>query len=177
MQDNSIYEFFKKLNEDKIVFAYSGEFSNGLLEAIYALMEKQADEEIVPLQKRKKFFHVLIESLQNVLHHSANGSMAGRSGLILKKDGDNNLIITTGNPIETDRIGLLKQKLDEVNSFPAEELTSKYREKLSRTELSEKGGAGLGIIELARKSGNKLQYEFFPINEKYSFFCLTITIK
>ena len=40
-----------------------------------------------------------------------------------------------------------------------EELKVHYLEKLKTTELSDKGGAGLGMIDMARKSGNKLGYK------------------
>jgi hypothetical protein len=47
---------------------------------------------------------------------------------------------------------------------------------LSNGTLSSKGTAGLGMIDIARKSGNKLEYQFLPIDDKNSFFCLTIKI-
>jgi len=42
--------------------------------------------------------------------------------------------------------------------------------------LSEKGGAGLGFIDIARKTGQKLVYSFLKIDEEKSFFVLTTTI-
>jgi hypothetical protein len=42
--------------------------------------------------------------------------------------------------------------------------------------LSAKGGGGLGLVDIARKSGNKLEYEFFNYNDNYYFFDLTIRV-
>ncbi|MFN8208872.1 MAG: DUF6272 family protein [Bacteroidales bacterium] len=42
--------------------------------------------------------------------------------------------------------------------------------------LSEKGGAGLGFIDIARKTGRKLSYEFLRMDEKTSFFLMTSSI-
>ena len=42
--------------------------------------------------------------------------------------------------------------------------------------LSEKGGAGLGFIDIARKTGNQLEFHFLPIDEGSSFFLLTSSI-
>jgi hypothetical protein len=47
---------------------------------------------------------------------------------------------------------------------------------LNNGELSEKGGGGLGLIDIAKKSRNKLQYSFREIDEDYSFFTLTVKI-
>ena len=56
------------------------------------------------------------------------------------------------------------------------ELKAKYLEKLSRTKLSDKGGAGLGLMDIARKSGNKLQYDFENISSQISFFSLIVNV-
>jgi hypothetical protein len=42
--------------------------------------------------------------------------------------------------------------------------------------MSEKGGAGLGFIDIARKSGNKLDYEFKDINGKSTFFIINTKV-
>ena len=49
-----------------------------------------------------------------------------------------------------------------------------YQKILSDGERSSKGTAGLGMIDIARKSGNKLEYEFVDVNEYYDFFCLNV---
>ena len=59
----------------------------------------------------------------------------------------------------------------------AEELKTYYREVLSSNELSEKGGAGLGIIDLVRKSGNKIEYRFDTVNEQFSFFSMIVNME
>jgi hypothetical protein len=51
-----------------------------------------------------------------------------------------------------------------------EDLKNYQHEVLSASGFSEKGGAGLGLIEMVRKSGNKLSYGFENINEKNSYF-------
>ena len=47
---------------------------------------------------------------------------------------------------------------------------------LSNGEMSDKGGGGLGFIDIAKKSGEKLNYHIRKIDEKYSFFTLTVKI-
>jgi hypothetical protein len=63
-----------------------------------------------------------------------------------------------------------------VNQCNKEELKNLYQGILSDGELSEKGTAGLGMIDIARKSGQKLGYDFHPVNEKYSFYSLEAKI-
>ncbi len=42
--------------------------------------------------------------------------------------------------------------------------------------LSPRGGAGLGFIDMARKSGNKIRFDFEQINDELSFFSVRMTI-
>ena len=47
---------------------------------------------------------------------------------------------------------------------------------LSVSEFSDKGGAGLGLIEMAKKTGNKLDYDFVSLDNDYSYFILSKTV-
>ncbi len=181
MPQSSVYDLFKNMEESNIVFAYKGDMNDGLLEAVYSMMEKHMEDEQIPAGKKKKFFQILIESFQNVLHHRLNPEGkeivdSGFTGFVIKNHPNDSYSITTGNLMESSSVESLKKNLDHINSLPAEDLRSHYQKLLSESEFSGKGGAGLGIIELARKSGNKLNYEFTKVNELHSFFCLTIII-
>jgi Family of unknown function (DUF6272) len=181
MPESSVYDLLKNMEESKIIFAYKGEMNAGLLEAVYSMMEKHMEDEQIPSGKKKKFFQILIESLQNVLHHRLNPEGkefvdSGFTGFVIKSHPNDAYSITTGNLMENSGVEALKKKLDYINSLPPQDLRAHYQKLLSESEFSGKGGAGLGIIELARKSGNKLNYEFTQVNELYSFFCLTIII-
>ena len=181
MSHSSVYELLQNMEADNIIFAYQGEVNEALLEAVYAMMDNHLEQRKSASEFKKRFYHLLVESLQNVFHHQTpvslqlNKSEFATSGFIIKSNGKDTYSIITGNYIFNSEVDNLKNKLDEVNKLSPEALRNQYRQSLSGNEFSEKGGAGLGIIELARKSGNKLNYEFNKVSNEYSFFCLTIT--
>jgi hypothetical protein len=84
--------------------------------------------------------------------------------------------IFTGNYILNENIIPLKARLDEVNSLNKEELKEYYKKVLNNGEMSLKGGGGLGMIDIARKTGEKIGYNFLEIDNKVSFFTLNIKI-
>ena len=90
-------------------------------------------------------------------------------------EGDSYKIIT-GNYMFSNSVDGLKGKLDQINSMSKDELKAHYKEVLNNGEMSPKGGGGLGIIDIARKSGENLIYDFMPIDDKHSFFTLNIRI-
>ena len=51
-----------------------------------------------------------------------------------------------------------------------------YKFILNHQRLSEKGGGGLGLVDIARKTGNKLVYTFEKYNDTYYFFNLDVFI-
>jgi hypothetical protein len=169
------------MHEGNIVLAYKGEISSELLESVYAMMDNHFEEKNIPDSQKKKIFRVLVESLQNVLHHQSvpgvSENITGAfTGFVIKADGDGQYSIVTGNLVRNEIMGSLQDKIDEVNALSPVELRDHYKRSLAESEFSEKGGAGLGIIDMVRKSGNPLKYEFTKIDNAYSFFCLTITI-
>jgi len=133
---------------------------------------------------KKKVFNVLVECLQNLYHHIDLNEESDRnlerieakSALFMISKKDDNFVIQTGNYVDIDNAIDLESKLKQINGMDKEELKRYYQEVLNNGEMSDKGTAGLGMIDIARKSGNKLEYLFLPINETSKFFCLTIKI-
>ena len=50
--------------------------------------------------------------------------------------------------------------LDHINSLDLDGIKALYKEKIKASRLSETGGAGLGFIDMVKKTKNKLVYSF-----------------
>jgi hypothetical protein len=94
--------------------------------------------------------------------------------MISKDEAEYN--VTTGNVINNDKIPKLRDMLENINSLDKDGLKLLYKQQMREGRLSDRGGAGLGFIDIARKTGQKLIYSFLKINEERSFFVLTSTI-
>ncbi len=126
-----------------------------------------------------RVYSVAVECLDNVLKHSAHN--AGKKintdyppQFVLKKD-NKNIMINTRNLIENNSLNDLSDSLDKVNLLKPEQLKQLYKSKLKSAEISEKGGAGLGLITIAKISRQKVKYRFGEVDENYSYFDLEIT--
>jgi hypothetical protein len=64
-----VYDFYRRMKNNKISFAYEGEISHEITKAFSSLAESHIaiDNESSTLQK--KVFHVMVESLQNISKH------------------------------------------------------------------------------------------------------------
>jgi hypothetical protein len=56
------------------------------------------------------------------------------------------------------------------------ELKAFYKEVLNEEEFTGSGGAGLGIIDMARKSGQKIDYSFDSVSENHCFYSLQVKV-
>ena len=75
-----------------------------------------------------------------------------------------------------DPIKFLKDKIDKINSLSDDELKDMYKFILNHQRLSDKGGGGLGLVDIARKTGNKMEYTFEKYDDTYYFFNLDVYI-
>jgi hypothetical protein len=96
--------------------------------------------------------------------------------MVVYSKTDNGYTVTTGNVLPSSGINDLKIKLEEINNLKTKEIRAIYRKMLNTAEFSEKGGAGLGLIEMARQTGNKIDYDFIKLDSEYSFFILSKTV-
>jgi Family of unknown function (DUF6272) len=164
-----------KMMKERLMFVYRGVVTNENSVPLLMLLEKEMENSEFGFVGRKRLFMFVLESLQNVSRHSNKSQHANMSLVVYSKTG-NGYTVTTGNVLPIISINELKQKLDEINNLKAKEIRSVYRQMLDAAEFSNKGGAGLGLIEMAKKTGNKLDYDFVPIDNEYSYFILSKTV-
>jgi len=164
-----------KMMKERLMFVYRGIVTNENSIPLLMLLEKEMENSEFGFVGRKRLFMFVLESLQNVSRHSDQTLHADMSLVVYSKTGTG-YTVTTGNVLRSSSINDLKSKLDEINNLQADEIRNVYRQMLSTAEFSNKGGAGLGLIEMAKKTGNKLDYDFFPLDEEYSYFVLSKTV-
>jgi hypothetical protein len=175
-----VYDFYLRMKKSNISLAYEGEITHQITKAFTALAESSMQREQDNTSVQKKVFHVMVECLQNISKHAERefdyyASKDGRGIFLISKD-EKEYNITTGNIIKNDKVESLRNFLEKINSMTKEELTALYKQQIREGRLSPKGGAGLGFIDIARKTGQKLIYSFLRIDEENSFFVLTSTV-
>lgn len=157
------------------MFVYRGIVTDANSVPLIMLIEREMENAEYGLVGRKRLFMFLVESLQNVAKHSDPPEMTDMS-LVIYSKADRGYTVTTGNVISTSSVEDLKRRLETINKLDPEEIRDVYRQMLSNSSLSSKGGAGLGLIEMAKKTGNKLDFDFLKLNDKSSYFILSKTV-
>lgn len=177
-----IFDFYDKMEKHNIMLSFKGDITSELLTSILQIMESKMENLDESPKMRKKVYNVLVECLQNLYHHMDevpnidDPDLPNRSAIFMIGKVEDDYRIITGNYMYSQHVSKLKDRIDTVNGMDKDELKAYYKETLNNGEMSAKGGGGLGMIDIARKSGEKLGYDFQPIDNDCSFFTLNIKI-
>ncbi len=168
--NNMLYNLFKSFENYSLSYVYKGIFNPTLTDRILSLTETNMTITGEVSKTQKKVYFVMVESLQNITRHQDVNQTEDNQAFFVVQNKNGIYDLTSGNVIEKSNIEDLKLQLDKINSLNADELKEHYKNVLENTGMSDKGGAGLGLIEMARRSGNKLTYDFQTLNDKLSYF-------
>ena len=152
-------DYFKR---DVLNLYYNGIISDSFSEFILSLAEHESNKFV----KRKLSF-LIIEVFQNIVRHSEEQNKNDYFGV---RSLEESIHIFSANEIGLKAYEFLNFKLAEINSLDQNELKELYKEILINGEFTEKSGGGLGLIEMARKSGNPIQKQFEKLSSNsYQF--------
>ncbi|ASB49042.1 SiaB family protein kinase [Alkalitalea saponilacus] len=173
------YQLYKTMKTNEINLVYEGEVTQEITKTFTSLTEKSLSKSAESNTVQKKVFNVMVECLQNISKHadSLSDEESERRGIVMVSKGDDSYNIITGNIIKNERVPGLKESLEHINSLDKAGLSTLFKQQIKESTISDKGGAGLGLIDIAKKTGSKLSYQFKELNDQVSFFILTSTIK
>lgn len=174
---DQIYGIERMMVDNQLLLAYKDHINEETSDQLIAMVDSKMvgfDEE---KKIKKKVFNVLVECLQNVSRHAEpDKGKDHESSILLIGRNETSFFIITGNMMNNDKTEGLKAKLEQINQLNPEELRDKYKELMNQMEFSDKGGAGLGLLDIARKSANKFEYDFRKLGDKKSYFTLKVSI-
>ena len=167
---NMLYTLFEKFQNFSLSYVYKGIFNPNLTDKILALTETNMTITGEVPKTQKRVYFVMVESLQNITRHQDIHQTIDNQAFFVVQNKNGIYDLTSGNVIEKASVEDLKLQLDKINSLSPDELKDHYKFVLENTGMSDKGGAGLGLIEMARRSGNKLAYDFQTLSDDLSYF-------
>jgi hypothetical protein len=171
------YNFYQTLQKDNFSLIYMGEFDDDLTSLLMRIQETSTGE---GRGIKKRLSYLIAECFQNVIRHSdidTNDVQELTSKMFMMRQIDGIHYLASANPIEEENIEKLKGILDTLKNVSPEDIRKIYLEALGGNALSEKGGGGLGLIEMARKTKNPVNYHFEPFNDVYHNFFMQLKLQ
>jgi len=176
----NLYDYKQKLQNDGIIFSFSGPMSHEIIEGIgSAIRVKIGEGENGDRKAALKVFAIFVEQVENVINYSVEKDYEESQlsfGIVVIGKRDEHFFISGGNKIQTEKVAKLEANLSKLVLMNKDELKIYYKEKRKAAKEDDSKGAGIGFIEMARKSTKPIEYSFEKIDEEYSFFTIKISI-
>lgn len=180
MNSADAISIFNTMTSENVLYAFHGEFKYSMVNTLLSDVKKQLHNNSENIRVAKKTYKVLVECLENIHKHSSSehhSEKDNNEGIFILTKKDEGYMVAIGNSILDGDVETLQGMLDEINAMDATALKQKYRDQIRNGAISEKGGAGLGMIDIAIKSGSILDYKFENYTDSKHFFSLKILIK
>jgi len=169
------FDIHRKIQKHDVVLAFAGDLDQKSMNTLIGNVNEKINSLDIEVNLKKKVYHVMVECIENLYRHTNKTNVQVQDSnhpfavfTLMKEDKD--YYLTTGNYIANEDIPKLKEMIDNINKMDVEQKKQQYREILRNKTFSEKGGAGLGMIEIAIRSSGELDYEFKTIDEQHSFY-------
>jgi len=178
----NVENYFSDVSNGDPILYYKGNIDSELINRVLDAVEEKLVKGNEHSKTRKKVYNVLVESLQNLYHHvdrvphDFEDQASEKFGILAINKIKDGYKIITGNFIRSADVNDLEEKIKRINRSSHEEITELYKFILNHQRISSKGGGGLGLVDIARKTGNKLEYVFKEYDDKSSFFYLNILV-
>jgi hypothetical protein len=175
---DNYFDIDRMMSDHELLLAYRDHITELTVQQLLALTELKLAQSGEEKKLRKRIFNILVECLQNVVNHSAQETKEDlmSASLLLIGRHQTEFFIITGNRISNDRIESIEKKISEINAWDHSNMREVYSTKLGVSQYSDKGGAGLGLLDIYKRSGRKLRYNIQKLDDRVSFLSLHINI-
>jgi hypothetical protein len=178
----NLFELKEQLRESGILISFAGSFSHSIVEELGTAVKKYLES-----AERKKpgmmdVFSVYIEAAQNVRNYGVRQLASGSgdddidASIIVIAKRETHYMIHAGNAVNASDVAALTARLDRLVTLDKPGLKLAYQEQLRKERTAADTGAGLGLIEMARRASEPLRYTFTPIAGGRSYFSLSVVI-
>ncbi len=183
MLQQDLLHIQRTLQTHKILISFSGKLSQDLIEQYGEAVKRYLETEDFPRTEVFHTFSVFIEQTQNIKNYCGTKTDSPYTDRILTssivtigRTEHNGTFVCSGNLIEKQDAPALLARLENIIALDKNGLKQLYKETLKRELPEGSTGAGLGLIDIARKASLPLEYCMTDIDEELSFFTLKAVI-
>jgi Family of unknown function (DUF6272) len=180
MLPRNAISLFSALRTDRSAFIYSGHFHDEHTARLIGLGEAAIEVIGGKGGQRGRLAFIMVEAYQNILRHStplppqlAHG--AGRSMFVMRC-GEHGQCVVAANAVKKEEVPRLREALSRLQGMGAAQLKALFLSGLQAEHQQPRRGAGLGLIEMARRSGSDLGYLVRDLEADHALFLLVVSM-
>lgn len=178
--------YYNMLKEKNVNIIYSGPIWADGVEGIGETLRRRLELDALPLSASQSIFSVFVEQMNNMLMYSAekqsfchNGQepLSVSTGVFILGAQEKKYFLQSGNIMKSENVEDVKERIDYLNTLDKGQLRKYYKEQIkAENKNPESKGAGLGLIEIARRANSPIEYEFISLEDGQTFFAMYVEI-
>lgn len=176
MDAATLLAYYQNARRERIVLSFMGVVTQEIMVEYGKLIQQQ---ENLSLNSRQILFGTFIELAQNIIRYSAERAGPDDErrgvGLVLVSEQDETFTVSSGNLVSSATADELHTQLSRLVGLGSEELKALAKERRRNGPPAGSKGAGLGLIEIARRAACPPTYGFSPVGAD-TFFSLSVRI-
>lgn len=170
------YALARAFRADHSVFGYSGHFGDDLSARLLELSDRITEEMSGRSAHRRRIAFLLVEAYQNIIRHRAGLPRhiehgEGRSFFFFRANPEGQDLVAI-NGVHKAQVEAIQGQLNTIRGLDHAELKELSLEMLQRASTSR--GAGVGFIEMTRRSGNELGHMLRGMGPDHALFALAV---
>ena len=176
METIDLFSLRTHFNRNRILLCFNGPISRSLIEEIGNALRNYLQAENALPAAAMDVFSVYIEMTQNIRHYAQSrgyGDLESAATVVVARDAEDRYLVQAGNLVEKADGDALLARVDELAAMDKAQLKAAYKTQLRQPrEEGATSGAGLGLIDVARKSSLPLKASLSQIDENRAFLSL-----
>ncbi len=180
MEHSDLYLLRETYNQKRLILCFNGPFSQGLIEELGLALRSHLKSDSLSSAAASDVFAVYIELTQNIRNYARQHAFSDDAGgtVAIGRDEQDRHIVLAGNVVDPEEGKALQARIRDIASMDKAQLRAAYKEQLRRPrEEGSSTGAGLGLLDIARKSSEALSCSLLPVNSgNQLFFSIKVVI-
>lgn len=181
MQDINLFELRTHFNRSNILLCFNGPISRSLIEEIGNALKNYLQADQAQPNAAMDVFSVYIEMTQNIRHYAIAhqyDEIESSATVVVARDDEQRYVVQSGNLVEKVDGQALMAHVNTLAQMDKAALKAAYKTQLRQPRSeSATSGAGLGLIDIARKSVQPLSATLTDLDHGRSFFSVSAVIQ
>lgn len=175
-----LFALREEFSRQQIMLCFNGPISRSLIEEIGNALRDYLKADHAASSAAMDVFAVYIEMTQNIRHYTGKrdwNEQDSSATVVVSRNDSGRYIVSAGNLVDAADSEALLQGIESLRHLDKAQLKAAYKEQLRRPrDTAATSGAGLGLIDIARKASEPLQATLGPPINGRAFFSLRAVI-
>jgi hypothetical protein len=167
-------------NQQRIMLCFNGPLTKSLIEEIGNALRNYMERENATASSAMDVFGAYIEMTQNIRHYAARKGWdpaAATATVTIARDAEGHYVVSAGNFVDAVDGPGLEARVNGLAAMDKTQLKAQYKEQLRKPrDDGAATGAGLGLIDLARKASEPLACSLRTLDNGRAFFSMRVVM-